>query len=172
MSFKCIPLHAAAGALAFALILTAVFTAPARAQLKQQLDLCASETVTPDVSIGGCTAAIQSGKLTKKFQARAFLNRGLGYAHKNDYDRAIADFSQAVSLDPNEADAFGNRGIAYELKKDYAHAITDYDQAIRLDPKNAEALYNRSLAKRAQGDKAGAAADLAAAKRINPKIER
>ena len=52
---------------------------------------------------------------------------------REDYDRAIADFDQAIRLDAKNANAFYNRGIAYHEKHDYDRAIADFDQAIKLD---------------------------------------
>ena len=55
---------------------------------------------------------------------------------KRDYDRAIADFDQAIKLDPNCAVAYHDRGLAYRDKGDNDRAIADFDQAIKLDPKS------------------------------------
>ena len=44
--------------------------------------------------------------------ARAFTTAALPYRNKGDFDRALADFDQAVKLDPNYAMAFYNRGNA------------------------------------------------------------
>ena len=41
--------------------------------------------------------------------ASCYTNRGYAYDNKGDYDRAIADFTQAIRLDPNDADA--RRGL-------------------------------------------------------------
>jgi lipoprotein NlpI len=35
--------------------------------------------------------------------AMAFNSRGLGYAARSDYDRAIGDLDQAIQLDPKNA---------------------------------------------------------------------
>ena len=56
------------------------------------------------------------------------------YGNKGDQDRAIADYDQAIRLDPGLAHAYANRGSAYTDKMDYDRAIADLDQAIRLDP--------------------------------------
>jgi tetratricopeptide (TPR) repeat protein len=51
-----------------------------------------------------------------------------------DYDRAIADLSEAIRLDPKRASAFYNRGVAYRAKGDLGHADADAAEAMRLDP--------------------------------------
>lgn len=43
----------------------------------------------PDLSISGCTAAIQSGQETQEDRAVAFYNRGVSYGRKGQHDRAI-----------------------------------------------------------------------------------
>ncbi len=60
---------------------------------------------------------------------------GLAYDAKNNHDRAIADFNEAIRLNPKYTFAFNNRGNAYDAKNDHDRAIADYTEAIRLDPK-------------------------------------
>jgi tetratricopeptide (TPR) repeat protein len=61
-----------------------------------------------------------------------YNNRGNAKAALGDRQGAIADFNQAIRLDPNNAFAYTNRGIAkYELG-DNQGAITDYQRAIEL----------------------------------------
>ncbi len=78
--------------------------------------------------------------------------RGLIYARKGEYDRAIQDYDQAIRLNPNDAQAFNNRGNVYVTKGQYDRAIQDYDQAIRLNPKDAKALLYRGIAQFEQGE--------------------
>ena len=59
---------------------------------------------------------------------------------------AIADYNEAIQLDPGSALAYNGRGIAWRDKKDYDKAIADYNEAIRLDPGYAFAYYNRGVA--------------------------
>src|SRR5207247_10155528 len=47
---------------------------------------------------------------------------------------SIADFDEAIRLDPRLHEAYTNRGLArYQLGR-YAAANADYEQAIRLQP--------------------------------------
>jgi tetratricopeptide (TPR) repeat protein len=39
------------------------------------------------------------------------------YHAKEDYDKAIADYDQAIRLDGAYAAAYGSRGLAYYAKK-------------------------------------------------------
>jgi hypothetical protein len=57
-------------------------------------------TFSFDVTIGGCTAVIQSGKETRSALAMAYNNRGVAYRAKGEGDRAIADFNKAIELNP------------------------------------------------------------------------
>jgi tetratricopeptide (TPR) repeat protein len=63
--------------------------------------------------------------------------RGIAYGKKGEYDNAIADYTRAIEIDPNDAWAYCNRGGAYDEKGDYDKAIADYTQAIEIDPKDA-----------------------------------
>ncbi|HZS63500.1 MAG TPA: hypothetical protein VFA53_03240, partial [Xanthobacteraceae bacterium] len=74
-------------AFAAGLALTAVVPlSPAAAQSQQQLNWCeGKDGAPPDLIIGGCTAVIQSGKITGKNLAAAFNNRGNAYDDKGQY---------------------------------------------------------------------------------------
>jgi tetratricopeptide (TPR) repeat protein len=126
--------------------------------------LCDNPDATPDAIISACSAQI----ITGKDLAISLRNRGFGYALKNDYDRAIADYDRSIEIDPKSAKAFDLRGNAYRDRHDEEHAIADYDQAIKLDPNTAVALRDRGLAYRAKHDYDHALADYNEALRIDP----
>jgi tetratricopeptide (TPR) repeat protein len=84
-------------------------------------------------------------------------------------DRAIADYDEAIRLNPEDADAYSNRGNAYFHKGDFDRAITDYDEAIRLNPEFADAYHNRGSAYFHKGDSDRAIADYDEAIRLNPE---
>jgi tetratricopeptide (TPR) repeat protein len=96
-----------------------------------------------------------------------YYNRGESYRNKGDHDRAIADYTEAIRLDPQFAIAYNNRGVSYNGgKKDYDRAIADYTEAIRLNPQYALAYNNRGNAYQAKGNQARADADFAEARRL------
>ena len=68
--------------------------------------LCSRET--GDVAIAACTRAINSGAGRPSIN---YNNRGEAYRGKGDMDRAIADFTEAIRLDPKYAIAYINRGL-------------------------------------------------------------
>ena len=79
-----------------------------------------------------------------------FDNRGLSYEANGDYDRAIADYNEAIRLAP-QANFLTNRGDAYNQKGDYDRAIADYDRALKLNPGFYLAYNNRGAAFRREG---------------------
>jgi Flp pilus assembly protein TadD len=44
----------------------------------------------------------------------------------------MADYNQAIKLDPEFASAYNNRGFAYDKKGDTDRAIADFTRAIKL----------------------------------------
>jgi len=121
---------------------------------------CASPN--PDVGIGACTALLQSSTLSDTARATALQNRGIAYRARGAYDRAIADYDEAIKIRPGSAFAFNSRGFAYQLKGDFDRAIADYNIATTLKPDMAGALKNRGRAEFYLGRFAAAAADLRA----------
>ena len=79
-----------------------------------------------------------------------YLRGGAYFDKKGDYDQAIADFSRAIDLNPDNAEYWHDRGAAHFLKGDYKQAIADYARACQLSPDNAE--YRDNLRK-AEGRK-------------------
>ena len=64
--------------------------------------------------------------------AKDYYNSGVASLDKLEYAKAISDFTEAITLDPNYALAYCNRGMAYEKQRNFDKAISDYDEAIRL----------------------------------------
>ena len=56
-----------------------------------------------------------------------FCLRRLGLDHPGDFDKAIADLSEALKIDPNNAEAYFSRGQVW-------HVNTEYDKANFTSP--------------------------------------
>lgn len=84
-----------------------------------------------------------------------YNNRGLAHYRgvlEPDYALAIADFTEAIRLQPDYDQPYLNRGAAYAALNDYAAAVADYTEAIRLNPTLASAYYNRGIIRKELGD--------------------
>ncbi len=122
-------------------------------------------SVPSDTAIAGCNNVIQD---TTTNLATAFYFRGEAHALKRDYDRAIADYTQAIALSPNDADFLTGRAAAYEAKKDLDRAMADYNQAIKVNPKAVHVFNSRGAAFQRKGDYARASADYGEVTRLQP----
>jgi tetratricopeptide (TPR) repeat protein len=91
-------------------------------------------------------------------------------AQQQAYDKAVADYTQAIALDPNNAAAYTERGEVYSAKQDYDQAIADHTQSIRLEPQNAVAYTNRGFAYSRKKDTDKAIADYTQAIRLDPNF--
>jgi len=78
-------------------------------------------------------------------KVRPYNNRGRAYGNKGEYDKAMADFKQAININPRCAEAYYNLGLVFALKGDNDKAIELYDQALKLYPNYAAAYNNRGL---------------------------
>ena len=57
----------------------------------------------------------------------------------NEYDKALADYSEVIKLKPNEARYYNYRAYIYELKNDSKNALADTEKVLKMDPNNQEA---------------------------------
>ncbi|MGC1395567.1 MAG: sigma-70 family RNA polymerase sigma factor, partial [Coleofasciculaceae cyanobacterium] len=64
--------------------------------------------------------------------AVAFFNQGLERYKEQDYLGAVKDFTQAIQLNPNDANAYNMRSSTYMALKDYQSAKEDLQVAINF----------------------------------------
>ena len=121
-----------------------------------------------DLQLRGCTAYIRLGKGSSENLATAYLNRANINAQRTKYERAFADYSAALALDPSNPLIPYNRGNAYFDRRQYERAIADFSRAIELDGSFALAYFNRGLAQEQLGDTAAAAEDYRHALALDP----
>jgi uncharacterized protein (TIGR03067 family) len=126
--------------------------------------------------LGEFERAIQD--LTKAIKLRpgsaeAYYWRGESYLRgkkRQDLDRAIADYSEAMRLEPRLRNTcYLGRGFAHSAKRDHKQAVEDFTHALRLDPGNTHILSLRGDAHRAGKDYQSAAGDYLKAVERLPK---
>ena len=66
---------------------------------------------------------------------RSLRGRASVYYNQGKYDKAVADCSEAIKIDPRYALAYQSRSRAYEKLGQLDQAKADYEMAVKLDPK-------------------------------------
>jgi tetratricopeptide (TPR) repeat protein len=113
----------------------AATTMSAAAQMSSHWQFCTGNPgIDWDSQIRSCTTLIQSGTEAKENVAIAFYNRAVAHENKDRYDLAIADYSEAIRLNPNDADFYFYRGLDRQRMGDKAGAEADIAEAKRLNP--------------------------------------
>jgi len=102
-------------------------------------------------------------------QSLALRNRGDIYLEKKEYDLAIADFTEVIKLEPEDAFAYHRRGTAYILKGEYDLAIKDFSEVIRIIPEDAPAHISRGTAYLRKGQRDIGMRDFDEAVRLDPE---
>ena len=96
----------------------------------------------------------------------AYINRGNAWNSKGEYDRAIAEYDQALRLKPDFAAVYNDRAYAWYHKGEYDKAFADYTTALELDPAHSDWWSERAICCRMRGDYGRAMLDLNQAVRI------
>src|SRR6266851_3431288 len=123
---------------------------------------CAASADKPDVGGAACSRIIDDASEQVAERVKAFKNRGRGSFNGKDYDRAIADYGEAIKLSPKDAWAFAHRCEAYESKE-------DHDAAMRVDSRDVWAYTRHGMAWTEKGEFEQAVADITEAVTIDPK---
>jgi len=140
--------YAAAGVLLFSQFAIA---APSDLPAENKIDPApcnAAIAALDDVAvIAVCDALIDNDRTERADRLKALLARGVAYQRRDDIDRAIADYDDALRLDPKLADIFNTRGELHRSKGDRPRALADFGTALKLNPQHAAARGNfRALA--------------------------
>ena len=102
-------------------------------------------------------------------EAEQHYNAGAELKEEGRLEEAIAEFTEAIRLDPDFALAYSSRGYLYVETGRYDQAIEDLDEAIRLNPKDAIAHLNRGRVYSILGHYDEAIRDFDETIRLNPQ---
>ena len=62
------------------------------------------------------------------------------------WEPAIADYSEAIKLDPDLVWLYSSRGVAYSNDRRYGLAVADCSEVIKREPKNSGGYNCRGVA--------------------------
>ena len=79
----------------------------------------------------------QHGDLEKQLNGLISLEEGRLALENRDFPKAVASLTQALSVDPTNADAFYALALAYGHQKKYPEALKNIDEALKLKPNEA-----------------------------------
>ena len=68
----------------------------------------------------------------------AYERRGLVYHNLRKWDQAIADYTVAITKDPNNAMALRKRADTYVAMNQFKQAIPDLEAALKLKPEDPD----------------------------------
>jgi tetratricopeptide (TPR) repeat protein len=113
----------------------------------------------------------------------AYLNRGILHqemhgrlraedpaAAEAELDKALADYTQALAVNPEFKWALQHRGYAlFKHKNDIEAGMRDIERALEIDPHYIAALFDRAAIREVGKDFAGAKSDYELIRRIQPE---
>jgi tetratricopeptide (TPR) repeat protein len=120
-----------------------------------------------------CVIAFAVIAAPKPAAAQAFstlVKRADDQRKAGNFDRAIADATEAIKLNGKNATIYWVRGAAYVGKGNYDQAIADLTRAVGIDPKYAAAYSWRAAAWKAKGDDDRALYDADQVVKLLPKV--
>jgi tetratricopeptide (TPR) repeat protein len=98
-----------------------------------------------------------------------YYRRGTVYVINKENDKAIADYTQVIKLDPNDMPGYyAIRGALYDRKHEFDKAISDYTQAIKLGYNYAAYFHARGFMYAMKGNDAQALTDYTQAIKLDP----
>jgi tetratricopeptide (TPR) repeat protein len=89
---------------------------------------------------------------TTPSSADDYISRGNLYLNGHKYDEAIADYTEALKLEPHNKWALANRGLTHVWKLQFEEGEKDLDAAAALDPDNSVLTRARGLMAEFKGE--------------------
>ena len=105
-----------------------------------------------DKAIAACSRIITKGAVSGTQLAVAYANRGGANRKKAEPDKAIADYTKAIEIDPKFVFAYNERGVVHRNKGEFDRSIADFTKAIEIDPRSGLAYLGRGISHRSKGE--------------------
>lgn len=152
------------------LCLWVAFMAGGEMSAREVQDRCynANRTYSAEQAVWACSQMIERRTSLRNWtMADAYLGRGLAYQRLKDPRHAIADYSRAIGLQPNDFGAWFDRGTAYAQLNQQRLAIADFSAAIRLK-RDPQAYLDRGYLYGHVGDRQSAIDDFTQVINLTP----
>jgi tetratricopeptide (TPR) repeat protein/predicted aspartyl protease len=128
-----------------------------------------SGTEQPASSTAASAPAIPGASPDKPVDAGGFERRAAAFDARHEFAAAIADYTQAIALQPSAEHDYYQRAMEHWRNKEPEAALADLAAALKLKPDDDKALMARGYLRLLQKDESGAAADFEAAVKVEPK---
>jgi serine/threonine protein kinase/tetratricopeptide (TPR) repeat protein len=103
-------------------------------------------------------------------EAQRLFRQGEEALQQNDYDRALARFTEVLRKEPGHVKALYLRGRLQDARGAFDQALADFNEALRLDANNAEAYLARARTQYHKNDQDEAIRDATEALRLRPGL--
>ncbi|WP_199554023.1 tetratricopeptide repeat protein [Sandaracinobacteroides hominis] len=122
-------------------------------------------------SVTTCSRALEDELMSRRDRAATLVNRGIIYMQARSLESALADYREAIRMEPKLAEAHVNLGIALlHVGGRDSEAIASLTRGLEMNPSRPEvALYTRAVAYELVGNVRRAFEDYTAAAAINPE---
>ena len=81
----------------------------------------------------------------KEQECTTKMDKAINLFDSKQYQQALTLLTEAISLDPKNADAYYYRAMVYDAQKKYAQAINDYKKALQFNPQMTIANYSIAI---------------------------
>ena len=116
--------------------------------------------------ISGCSALINTPGLPDEQRSLAFGMRALAYSLLGMFDKALADYDEALKIRPDYPLALNNRAWAYYKLGRPSEGVQDVERALQLAPASPFALDTRAHIRQVLGEADAAFDDYDLAMRV------
>ena len=101
----------------------------------------------------------------------AYASRGAHFREvTKQLDLALADFNEAIALNPRVATAWNDKGMVYVDRGQFDSSLVYFDQAVQLDPNLGAPRSNRGAILLGRGNVAAAVTDFTVAIESSPRL--